>query len=260
MLEKRARSKLAPAKHYLLNILTDVNTLATVNQGVAQSETDRVTKELQKLEPQLEASKKAQNQITDEVNHTIDETCEEVYNHTRNTLNFAIAHADEDLQVDYPGLFQAFDYAEQLKEAMLQGIQASVTTCEEYARGKTVGGVNAIKQLGILHLGNEYTGLQFHPDVMFRRKRDALAKQIAIPTELMDFVDWSTLVQRQEKVAGTGMALTLATAVGSQVISGYGWMDHALSAVRIVGNDNLRRMIVPGIAIAGTHCFSLSLF
>lgn len=252
VLEKRARSKLAPAKHYLLNILTDVNSLATVNAEVAQSEVERVGKELRELEPQLEASRKAQNKITDDVNQTIDETCDDVYQHTRTSLNEAIAHADEDVNVVYPGLFQAFDYAEELKEAMLQGIQACVNNCEEYARGKAVGGVNAIKQLGVLHLGNEYTGLNFHPDVMFRRRRDVLAKQIDIPTELWDFVDWSTLMQRQEKVAGTGMALTVATTVGMQMISGYSWMDHAFSAARIVGNDNLRRMIVPGLLIAGT--------
>lgn len=251
VLEKRARSKLAPAKTYLLNILNDVNSLATVNAEVAQSEVDRVGKELREIEPQLEASKKAQSMITDDVNHTIDETCDDVYQHTRSSLNEAIDHADENINVPYPGLFQAFDYAEGLKEAMLQGIQACVNDCEGYARGKAVGGVNAIKQLGILHLGSEYVGLNFHPDVMFRRKRDALAKQIDIPTELWDFVDWSTIMQRQEKVAGTGMALTVATTVGMQVVGGYGWMDHAFSAARIVGNDNLRRMIVPGIVVAG---------
>lgn len=253
VLEKRARSKLAPAKHYLLNILADVNSLATVNAEVAQSEVDRVGKELREIEPQLEASKKAQNKITEEANHSIDETCDDVYQHTRSSLNEAIAHADEDIDVPYPGIFQAFDYAEQLKEAMLQGIQACVIDCEEYARGKAVSGVNAIKQLGILHLGSEYAGLNFHPDVMFRRRRDVLAKQVDVPTELADFVDWSSLMQRQEKVAGTGMALTVATAVGTQVISGYSWMDHALRAARIVGNDNLRRMIVPGIVLAGTY-------
>lgn len=33
-----------------------------------------------------------------------------------------------------------------------------------------------IKQLGLLHLGDEYQNLNFHPAAMFRRKRDELAK------------------------------------------------------------------------------------
>lgn len=41
VLEKRARSKLASAKHYLLNILNDLNVLATVNCEVAQLELDK---------------------------------------------------------------------------------------------------------------------------------------------------------------------------------------------------------------------------
>ncbi|KAI1880252.1 hypothetical protein JX265_001873 [Neoarthrinium moseri] len=251
VLEKRARSKLAPAKTYLTNILNDVNVLANVNAEVAQAELDRVTNALQEIEPLLDASRKAKAEVGDEIDQTIEETCKEIYDHTRNTLNTAITNAGEsNLGVPYHGIFNAFQFAEDLKEAMLSEIQASVTTCEEHARAKTVGGVNAIKQLGILHLGDEYHDLNFRSDVMFRRRRDALAKQIDIPTELWDFVDWSTLVQRQEKVAGTGMALTVATALGGRLIGGYGWMDHALSAAKVLGNDNLRRLIVPGLIVA----------
>ncbi|KAI1484683.1 putative mitochondrial fission protein [Biscogniauxia mediterranea] len=251
VLEKRARSKLAPAKTYLLNILNDLNILATVNAEVAQSEFDRVTRDLEEIEPQLEASTKAKAEIGDEIDQTIEETCKEIYDYTRNTLNNAIAHAgDSNLGVPYPGFLSAFQYAEDLKEAMLYEISSSVTACEEHARTQTVNGVNAIKQLGILHLGNEYHDLNFRSDVMFRRRRDLQAKQFEIPTELMDFVDWSTLMQRQEKVAGTGMALTVATAIGGRLIGGMGWMDHAVNAAKIVGNDNLRKLIIPGLVLA----------
>ncbi|KAI0480173.1 putative mitochondrial fission protein [Xylariaceae sp. FL0804] len=252
VLEKRARSKLAPAKTYLLNILNDVNALATVNSEVAQSELDRVTKDLEEIEPQLESSKRAKAEIGDEIEQgIIEETCKDVYDHTRMTLSSAITHAgDSDLGVPYHGMFSAFQFAEDLKQAMLAEISASVTTCEENARAKTVSGVNEIKQLGVKHLGNEYQDLHFRSDVMFRRPRDVLAREIDLPTELWDFVDWTTLFQRQEKVAGTGLALTLATAVGPRLIGGMGWADHALSAAKIVGNDNLRRLIIPGIIVA----------
>ncbi|KAI1268473.1 transmembrane GTPase fzo1 [Xylariaceae sp. FL1019] len=251
VLEKRARSKLAPAKTYLTNILNDVNVLATVNTEVAQTELDRVTNDLAELEPQLESSKKAKAEVGDEIDQTIEVTCKDIYDHTRTALDSAIAHAgDSTLGVPYPGLFGVFEFADDLKEAMLDQVSSAVTSCEEHARAKTVTGVSAIKQLGILHLGDEYVDLNFRPDVMFRRRRDVLAKEIDLPTELWDLVDWSTLMQRQEKVAGTGMALTVATAVGGRLVGGMGWMDHALSAAKIVGNDNLRKLIVPAIAIA----------
>jgi mitofusin len=252
VLEKRARSKLTPAKTYLMNILNDVHVLANVNAEVAQSEINRVTKSLEDIEPQLESSKKAKVEVGDEIDQTIELTCREIYDHTRITLNSAISHAgDSTLGVPYPGLFGVFEFADDLKEAMLNEISSAVTTCEEHARSKAVGGVNAIKQLGILHLGNEYHDLSFRADVMFRRRRDILAKEIDLPTEIWDLVDWSTLMQRQEKVAGTGMALTLATAVGGRLVGGYGWADYALSAAKIVGNNNLRKLIVPTVVLAG---------
>jgi mitofusin 2 len=261
VLEKRARSKLAPAKTYLLNVLGDVNTLATVNQEVAQSELDRVTKELNDLEPLIEASQKARAEVSDDIDRTIETTCKDIYDHTRSTLNHAIAQAaDDDLGVPYPGLLNAFQYAEDIKEAILCQISASVTKCEEHARHKTVEGVSSIKQLGLLHLGDEYTDLSFRPDVMFRRKRDVLARQIEVETELWDFFDWSTIMQRQEKLAGTGMALTVATAVGGRMVGGFGWVDGALGAVKVVGNNNLRKLIIPGVIVTGkisSHSFSL---
>lgn len=252
VLEKRARSKLAPAKTYLLNVLGDVNTLATVNLEVAQSELDRVSKELSDLEPVLEASQKAKAEVSDDIDRTIEATCKEIYDHTRSRLNQSIIEAGEsDYGIRYPGLLNAFQYADDIKEAILSQISASVTACEEHARLRTVDGVSAIKQLGLLHLGDEYTDLSFRSDVMFRRKRDLLARQIVTETEIWDFFDWSTIIQRQEKVAGTGMALTVATAVGSRMIGGFGWVDGALGAVKVVGNNNLRQLIIPGVVVTG---------
>lgn len=262
VLEKRARSKLAPAKTYLLNVLGDVSTLATVNQEVAQSELDRMTKELRDLEPLLDASKKAKAEVSDDIDRTIESTCKDIYDHTRSTLTNAISQAaEEDLGVAYPGLLNAFQYADDLKEAMLSQISSSVTTCEEHARQRTVDGVSAIKQLGLLHLGDEYSDLSFRSDVMFRRKRDILARQIEIETELWDFFDWSTILQRQEKVAGTGMALTVATAVGGRMMGGFGWVDGALGAAKVVGHNQLRQLIIPGVIVTGkVHSRTLDIF
>lgn len=252
VLEKRARSKLAPAKTYLMNVLGDVHTLATVNSDVAQAELDRVTKELTELEPLLEASQKAKAEVSDDIDKTIEDTCKDIYDHTRSTLSTAISRAaEEEFAVPYPGLLRAFDYADELKEAMLSQISDCVAHCEEHARARTVSGVSTIKQLGILHLGDEYTDLNFRSDVMFKRKRDILARQVDVHTELWDFFDWSSLMQRQEKVAGTGMAMTVVTVLGTRAVGGFGWVDGALGAAKVVGNNNLRKLIIPGALVAG---------
>lgn len=253
VLEKRARSKLAPAKTYLINILNDINVLATVNADIAQSEFGRVDKELREIEPQLESSKRARSETSEKVDQTIEETCKDVYDYSRSTINSAITHAgDGNLGIPYPGLFSAFQYADDLKEAMLSQIAASVVHCEEFARNKTVSGVNMIKQLGLLHLGNEYENLNFKPDVMFQAKKHTLARHVHVNTEFWDFVDWSTVLQREEKA---GMALTVAGVVGTGVVSSYGQVNIALRAAQLLGSDNLRPLIIPGVIAAGKPSF-----
>jgi GTP-binding protein EngB required for normal cell division len=251
VLEKRARSKLAPAKTYLLNLTADLDSLATVNRDVAQAEIDRVNKALSDLEPQIEESKKATNEAGDGTDSTIEDTVTENYNFTRDSLNQTISGiAEYDFGIEYPGLLSAYSYAEELKLAMLDEISNCVANCEEHGRQSTISGVNAIRTLGILHLGSNFPDFSYRPENMFRRKKDALARQVDIEVEFFDLFDLSSLWERQEKVAGTSMAVTVAGVVGGRMIGGVGWMDGAMGVVRIAGSNNLRRLIVPGI-VAG---------
>ncbi|WPG99250.1 Hypothetical protein R9X50_00206100 [Acrodontium crateriforme] len=251
VLEKRARSKLAPARTYLMNVLGDLNTLANINKSVAQNELDRVTQQLKQLEPVFEKSKKARIEADEGVANTIEETANEVYSLTRSTINSAVSRvADSDLGIEYPGLFGVYNYADDMKVAMLNQITETVRWCEERAREKTVNGVSSIKSLGILHLGDKYVDLTFKSEKMFKSRRDALARHVDFEPEIWDFFDLTSLWERQEKFAGTGMALTVATAVGGRMIGGFGWIDGALTATKVLGSDNIRRMIVPGMVLA----------
>ncbi|MCJ1478843.1 mitofusin [Lambiella insularis] len=248
VLEKRSRSKLAPAKTYLLNILSDLNTLAVVNRDVAQSELDRVTKELTELEPVYEQSKRARAEVNDEVEKTIESESAEIYTHTHDKLTSTISRvADTTLGVPYPGLLNAFQYAEDLKTAMLDEISAAVAHCEDDARTKAASGVSFIGSLGLLHLGNEYSNLSFRSDLMFRRRKDVLARQVDTQVEFWDFFDISGLWERQEKVAGTGMAMTVVGVLGGRLVGGVGWLDGVLGAVKVLGSGGVKRMIIPGI-------------
>ncbi|PWY94151.1 hypothetical protein BO94DRAFT_458175 [Aspergillus sclerotioniger CBS 115572] len=249
VLEKRSRSKLAPARTYLLNLLADLNSLASVNRDVAQTELKRVTDELAELEPAYEDGKKKKVEIGDQVEKLVDESCDDVYNHTRSTLGETIARVSEaDLGVEYPGVFSAFQYAEDLKVAMLEQIAASVTDCEDYARDKTVKGVGFIQNIGLLHVGEDkFAPLNFRADMMFRRsRRHTLARQVHTEVELLDFFDISGIWERQEKVAGTGMAMTAVTVLGGRAFGG-SWVDSVFSAAKFLGPNNLRRLFIPGV-------------
>ncbi|KAF2005561.1 mitochondrial fusion GTPase protein [Amniculicola lignicola CBS 123094] len=249
VLEKRARSKLAPAKTYLMNVLGDVHSLATVNRDVAQSELDRVKKEIDALEPEYEESKKARIEAGEAVDRLVEETTSDVYTYTRDTLTSCITKVGEqDLGVPYPGLLSAYQYAEDLRDSMLHEITESVRLCEENARSQAVGGYNGIKNLGVLHLGNKlYADVMFRPERMFRKPIHALARQVDIDIEIWDFFDIVNLWERQEKVAGTGMAVTVVGMVGGRMMGGVGWLDGALGAAKIMGSNNMRRLIIPGL-------------
>lgn len=252
VLEKRARSKLAPAKTYLLNVLGDLGNLAGVNREVAQNELDRVTKELKALEPVYEKSKKARTEAGEGVDATIDETASDIYKASRDIINNTIARVGEqNLGVDYPGLFSVYQYADELKTAMLEQITRSVHDCEEHARQHTVKGVDGIKNLGVLHLGDDYEDLTFKSEYMFRSRRDALTRQVDVDVEMTDFFDLASLWERQEKVAGTSMAVTIAGVVGGRMFGGIGWIDSALGAAKVLGPGNMRKLMIPGIVLAG---------
>ncbi|KAK4944592.1 mitofusin [Elasticomyces elasticus] len=251
VLEKRARSKLAPAKTYLMNCLGDMNVLATVNRDVAQAELERVSKELSEIEPEYVERQKQRTAVSEQVEKDIDSTATDVYNHTRSTLSTTIANVGkEDHGVEYPGLFSAFQYADDLRVAMLDQISAAVTNCETYGRSRTVHGVSMVKALGLLHVGEEYDNLNLQADKMFQRRKDALVRSVDTDVELWDFFDVAGLWERQEKTVGTGLALTLVGTVGSRAVGGIGWIDGAFGAAKVVGSRNLRRMIVPGVLAA----------
>ena len=256
VLEKRSRSKLAPARTYLLNLLTDLSALASVNRDVAQSELQRVTDELAEIEPAYEDGKKNQVELVDQVDKCIDESCDDIYNNTRSTLSNTIARVSEaDLGVEYPGLFSVFQYAEDLKLAMLDQISTSVSDCEDYAREKTVKGVGFIQNLGLLHVGEDkFSALNFRADMMFRRsRRHTFARQVDTEVEIWDFFDLAGLWERQEKMAGTGMAMTAVTVLGGRAFSGISWIDSMFSAMKILGPNTMRRLLVPGIIAAGMY-------
>jgi mitofusin len=156
------------------------------------------------------------------------------------------------LGIEYPGLFSAYQYAEDIRDSMLHEITETVRLCEEHARSQTVKGYNGIKNLGILHLGNKlYADVRFRPERMFRKSAHALARQVDVDIELLDFFDVAGLWERQEKVTGTSMAVTVAGVVGGRLVGGVDWFDGALGAAKVMGSNNMRRLWIPGLILGG---------
>ncbi|KAK2748139.1 mitofusin [Myotisia sp. PD_48] len=262
VLEKRSRSKLAPARTYLLNILSDLHALATVNRDVALTELDRVSQELDEIIPAYEKRKNQRTEVSDQLDGSMEDRCNDVYTYTRSSLSRTIATVGQtDLGVQYPGILSVFQYAEDVKLAMLDQISTCVNQCEAYARKSSVEGVNMIQRIGLLHVGeSRFPNLNFRSDIMFRQQRHELARQIHTDLDIWDFIDIPGLWERQEKVAGTGMAMTVVGVVGGRALGGIGWLDGVLNTIKMLGPNNVRRMLLPSIfgatILVGAYIFS----
>ena len=257
VLEKRARSKLAPARTYLLNTLADITYLAHVNQDIATAELTRVTTELSTIEPAYEASTNARTEVSTELESTIEQTSTEAYTSTRTIIQNALTQsANSEPTIAYPGLLSCFQYAEDLKYAILQNIQTAVTLSEQRARTTTTSSVNMVKGLGLLHLGDgKYPERIFNSDRMFAHRRAVSAKEIDFEIEYSDFLDFSSLWEGR-KLESTSMALTLAGgAVTTRLLGGYGWLDGVLGTIKILGPQNTRKMILPAVLLSGMSVY-----
>lgn len=247
VLEKRARSKLAPAKTYLLNLLGDIETLASSNQAQISADLDHINAQLAELTPVFEEALAASTKVTDDVDRQIEDTAAHIYRHTRKELNSTIAHMDDAPSAKYTGILDAYNYAEQTRQAMLNIIHEKVVTCEGYARDKTIQGVSGIKQLGLLHLGDDYVEKIFRADLMFSRRKDALVRTIKTDIDVLDFFDFD----KQEKAAGLGMSFTVVATLGGKFLGIGSWVDGVWKTTKFLGYRNTKKLIVPAAVIAG---------
>jgi len=259
VLEKRSRSKLAPAKTYLLNLLSDIETLAFVNKDMAAAELERIRQELDEISPAYERLVKSRQEVSDDCDKATEDVASDVYNYSRNLVSGTISSLDDKPVVTYSGLLNAFGYAEATKQAMLQLVQTSVTQSETYAKTKIVESVSSIASLGALHLGSEYIHRAFRPEFMFSRKRDQLNKQVKVKLDYSDFFDVEFATQ-EKQIAGAGMSLTLATVATSQVMGISSWADGLWKAGNLLGFRNAKKLIVPAVVLAafGTGYYLLS--
>jgi mitofusin 2 len=254
VLERRARSKLAPARTYLTNILSDVNALAAVNLDMAQSDLGRISRELSELDSELVSSERAVSDAGDKAEQAIDDTVTDIFNHSRNALRTAIANAAAFTHdVPYPGLFGCFGFADDIKAAMLSHVSESVRSCEEYARSRAVSGVNLIKQLGILHGGNEFENIHFRPEVMFSKRRDVLAREVDISTEFWDFRP--VLFGKSSDKMVPSMAVTAVTMATGSLIgmsTGLGnYISAAFGVAQVMSRYSARTLLIVTPAVLG---------
>ncbi|KAF9485807.1 transmembrane GTPase fzo1 [Pholiota conissans] len=182
VLVKRSKSKLLPVATYLSNLLADIELLAGANAIVADSELQRARDDLDQARPVLEKMK-ASRDVLEETLETVEESgAGQSSASTKKILNRALERVGNgQLGVDkplvpmpsYPGLLGIWDYAREVRRALLASLDAAVALAEDEARIITTNGVHRIKDLGETHLpeGVERSRRVFVPEAMFSATR-----------------------------------------------------------------------------------------
>ncbi|RPD54674.1 hypothetical protein L226DRAFT_535823 [Lentinus tigrinus ALCF2SS1-7] len=183
VLVKRSKSKLAPASTYLTKLLSDVDLLVGTNAIVAQTELERARDDLNRVRPVLERMKNGREALEESLESVEENGASRTRMRTKELLTDAVERVGQGkLGVDspsvplpsYPGLLGIWDYAREVRQALLSSLDVAVKLAEDEARVVTTEAVSKISQLGDKHLpeGVERSRRVFMPEAMFSSRAD----------------------------------------------------------------------------------------
>ncbi|TCD65823.1 mitofusin [Steccherinum ochraceum] len=178
VLVKRAKSKLTPASTYLTHLLSDVDLLVGANAIVAQTEFERAREDLEKSRPILEKMQSGREAFDESLEGIEDAGASRTRMHTKEILADALTRVGQGklgitkpgLSLPaYPGIFGIWEYASEVRRALLASLDMAVEFAQDEARITTTAGVNRVTALGEEHLpeGVERSRRVFMPEAMF---------------------------------------------------------------------------------------------
>ncbi|KAJ1576044.1 hypothetical protein NDA11_007651 [Ustilago hordei] len=181
VLLKRSKSKLLPSKTYMLRLLSDITFLGKINTQVAQIELAEATKALEVARPELARCQASRQKLETVVEGEEDEAVTGVMQEAQRKLTWAIEFigngkpaVDTVALPAYPGLFNIWEYAQEVRHALTSSLELALRSVEETARGTASQAVDRVQKLGLAHLpdnGAEKRQRIFNPDVMFAKRR-----------------------------------------------------------------------------------------
>ncbi|CAB4392405.1 unnamed protein product [Rhizophagus irregularis] len=248
VLKKRSKSKLAPAQHYLDNLVTDIGVLIEFNRNIAQQENDKANMKLKEAERAYNKLVSDQKSSVATAEKAETRVCEEIQTFTRNSLEKAIENVGKNVSCEFNGLLYIWGYANDLRDSMLDDIQKEVVASEENAKNKTAQCIKLIQDLG-KDLGEVK---QVNLDRMYTKP----GMSISIDIEISDFIEFDLNEKFSEGLGFAGLA-------GGAVMCAATRLD-ALSCLwkltGFVGFNNMRRLALPLVGLAGFGIVTYILF
>ncbi|KAM0790165.1 hypothetical protein ACM66B_005484 [Microbotryomycetes sp. NB124-2] len=227
VLLRRTTSKLAPAKNYLTNLLGDLSTLAATNVDAASRELEAALERLDVVKPVHEKLVAQRDEVEDGVDRVEETVVQSVRNAAWSRLERALDYIAEGRLVEpmstdelqqravvvvgkpgaesaaeggkvespkelpaWQGLWNLWDWAADVKKALVKSLEAEIRAAEDEARAQTSEGVRqVVNDIGSKFVspspsstnakGAESEPKQervFRPEVMFAKRRRGLGK------------------------------------------------------------------------------------
>ncbi|KAJ3153904.1 mitofusin [Geranomyces variabilis] len=148
ILEKRSRSKLAPAQIYLQNLLADVVSVAQHNADQAAVSAQHLAQEMEASSPIYSRMLEIKTTVLDDIDQTIDATAEAVRAHAQKQLAHFVDNVDEYAEdVEWHGPLYVWQYAKDLRNRLYQVASMRVRRCEDFAREKATACLKEIERV-----------------------------------------------------------------------------------------------------------------
>ncbi|EMD39657.1 hypothetical protein CERSUDRAFT_81034 [Gelatoporia subvermispora B] len=184
VLVKRSKSKLMPVSTYLANILSDVDFLVGANAILAQVELDRAKEDLKRARPVLEKMQDCCGSLSNSLENLEEDTTARSQKMTTELLTEALervgqgklgADSTQITLPSFPGFMGIWNYAKDVRRALLASLDLAVKLAEDQARTITTDAVNQVSKLADEHLpeGVERSRRVFMPEAMFSARAGA---------------------------------------------------------------------------------------
>ncbi|AOA62236.1 Mitofusin [Komagataella phaffii CBS 7435] len=192
VLEKRAVSKLLPAKTYLINLLDDLDTVFKLNERLYKENRNLLLSQLDEITPQYEKAMSSSSKISGHIDRLIETTATECYNFTRDAIKNTIDNIEDTPLIAFPGLNDMYRFTKETRMALVEKVLGSVDASERFARQKTLETFEIIRDVGrkALDDDNLLADKSLRDDYMFTsKKHHQLRRVIDEEISIKDFFD-----------------------------------------------------------------------
>lgn len=242
ILEKRARSKLYPAKRFLLNTLTDVVSLTEFNYFKAEHKLKEVEEALKIILPKYEKTLESRTTSMVKADKIINTSADYVRNQSSNHLYSFIDTLEQSIK--YPrwtSLFHYHQYISTLRQNIQKATFKQLQSCNAIAQETAIKAYDNIISL------NEEEPTEVHSLELVTNPRDYV---------LDITISWYELFDIANKLQHIAAGISAISFVGTQVLGARQCIMFALNLVPTI-ESTAARVGILGFFVTGKHFYTI---